>query len=163
MPGIEYAFGALLLKEGFVSEAERVVSAVRERYDGEKRNPWSEIECGHNYARSMASYSLLLLYSGFSFDMTKKHVGFAPIKKGDGNYFWSVGNSFGTVRYEGGVQTLSVMENELALSSFGLRDATRVTVVTVDGVEIPFEQKENTLSFAEQTVRSELKIKTAAV
>jgi hypothetical protein len=60
--GFEYAFGGLLLAQGFIREGESVVKAIRDRYDGEKRNPWSEIECGHNYARSMASWNCLLAW-----------------------------------------------------------------------------------------------------
>ena len=41
-------------------------------------NPWNEIECGSNYARSMSSYSLLLSLSGFEYDMAKGYVGFSP-------------------------------------------------------------------------------------
>ncbi len=39
--------------------AERIVRGVRARYDGTRRNPFSEIECGAWYARSLAAWSLL--------------------------------------------------------------------------------------------------------
>ncbi|GHT79466.1 hypothetical protein FACS1894130_08250 [Spirochaetia bacterium] len=38
------------------------------------------IETLYGNPRSMASYSLLLTYSGFSFDMTRGEIGFAPIR-----------------------------------------------------------------------------------
>ena len=38
-------------------EAVRVIRGVRDRYDGKKRNPYNEMECGNNYARSMAAFS----------------------------------------------------------------------------------------------------------
>ena len=38
---------------------------VRARFDGEKRNPWDEAECGHHYARAMSSWSAILALSGF--------------------------------------------------------------------------------------------------
>ena len=59
MHGFEYAFAGLLAGEGFVDDALKVVRGVRDRYAGNNRNPWNEIECGHNYARSMASFALL--------------------------------------------------------------------------------------------------------
>ena len=160
MTGFEYALGGLMLSQGFIAEGEDIIKAVRDRYDGEKRNPWSEIECGHNYARSMASYALLLIYSGFSFDMVKKHIGFHPIKQGDGNYFWSVGNSYGTMQFTGTKQTLFVMGDALSLSSFGLKDGKKIVSITVDGESIPFIQNKNILSFAERSVHSILTIRT---
>lgn len=161
MTGFEYALAGLMLSEGFITEGENMIKAVRDRYDGEKRNPWSEIECGHNYARSMASYALLLIYSGFSFDMTKNHIGFKPIKKGDGNYFWSVANSYGNVQFKGEKQTFSVVGNEITLSSFGLRDDKKVECVVADGKTIPFEQKDDRLIFSKIKVKSALEIQTS--
>ena len=158
--GFEYALGGLMLSQGMIAEGEEIIKTVRDRYDGEKRNPWSEIECGHNYARSMASYALLLIYSGFSFDMTKKQIGFDPIRQGDGRYFWSVGNSYGNMEYKGDKQTLSVVGDELALASFGLRDGERAVCVSVDGSNVPFEQNGKVLSFATVNVRSALTIQT---
>ena len=163
MTGFEYALGGLMLSEGYVLQGESIVKAVRDRYDGEKRNPWSEIECGHNYARSMASYALLLIYSGFSFDMTRNYIGFAPIRAGDGNYFWSVGNSYGTVQFAADQRILSVMGDALALSSFGLREGERALCVDVDGNNVPFEQNGSVISFANTKVRSTLTIQTKKV
>ena len=73
MTGFEYAFAGLLISEGYFEEGEQVVKAIRDRYDGEKRNPWNEIECGSNYARPMLSFALLPIFSGFEFDLPKKH------------------------------------------------------------------------------------------
>ena len=58
--GVEYEVSALLLDQGQVEEGLEIVSAVRDRHDGVRRNPWDEVECGHHYARSMASWWLLL-------------------------------------------------------------------------------------------------------
>ncbi len=160
MTGFEYALGGLMLSQGFIAEGEDIIKAVRDRYNGEKRNPWSEIECGHNYARSMASYSLLLIYSGFSFDMTKKHIGFKPINRGDGNYFWSVGNSYGNMQYKGDTQTFSVIGGEIELSSFGLIDGVKAVSVAVDEKNIPFEQKGAVVFFEDMKVRTMLTIRT---
>lgn len=158
MTGFEYALGGLMISQGYISEGENIIKAVRNRYDGEKRNPWSEIECGHNYARSMASYALLLIYSGFSFDMSKKYIGFKPIKEGDGNYFWSVGTSYGNIEFNGKEQKFTVVGNKICLSSFGLRSDDKVTSVSVDGEPIIFEQNDDVISFSEITIKKLLKI-----
>ena len=160
MTGFEYAAAGLMLANGYTEECETMVKAIRDRYDGEKRNPWDEIECGHNYARSMASYSLMPLWSGFSFDMSKNYIGFAPRRAGDGQYVWSVGNTWGGVRFEGGMCTLTVKGEPLELSSFGLRERCEVASVTIDGVPIPFETVGAVVTFDRRTIARELVIAT---
>ncbi|HHY98492.1 MAG TPA: hypothetical protein GX509_07120, partial [Firmicutes bacterium] len=76
--GIEYQVAAHLIYEGFVEEGLAIVKGVRDRYDGEKRNPWDEVECGHHYARAMASWSLLLALSGYEYSAPEMQIGFAP-------------------------------------------------------------------------------------
>ena len=51
------SFAGLLFAAGRIEDGLKVVKAVRDKYDGRKRNPWNEIECGSNYARSMASFA----------------------------------------------------------------------------------------------------------
>ncbi|MDH7561587.1 MAG: GH116 family glycosyl hydrolase [bacterium] len=53
--GIEYQVAATLIYNGWIDEGLSVVKGARDRYDGLRRNPWEEIECGHHYARAMAS------------------------------------------------------------------------------------------------------------
>lgn len=62
MTGFEYVAAAEMIFQGMDDEALRVVRAIRDRHDGLKRNPFSEPECGHNYARSMASWNCLLAW-----------------------------------------------------------------------------------------------------
>ena len=76
--GIEYQVAAHLIYEGLVDEGLKLVEACRARYDGIKRSPWSEIECGHHYARSLASYGVLLALSGFRCDAVNKTLHFKP-------------------------------------------------------------------------------------
>ena len=71
MTGFEYAFAVQLAAEGFVDQAIEVTQAIRDRFDGRKRNPWNEIECGSNYARSMTAYGLIPALSGFTYDRRK--------------------------------------------------------------------------------------------
>ena len=65
--GLEYLAAAHLLFAGMTREGVEAVRNVRARYDGERRNPWNEPECGHHYARAMSSWSTLLAASGFHY------------------------------------------------------------------------------------------------
>ena len=95
-PGIEYHVAAHLIWEGHIDEGLTIVKAIRDRQDGFKRSPWNEVECGHHYSRSMASWGVLLALSGFKFDMTKGEVSFDPrINKDDFSSFWSTGTAWG--------------------------------------------------------------------
>ncbi len=98
MTGFEYQAAALMISEGMTEQGLELVRAIRSRYDGEKRNPWNEIECGSNYARSMASYSLIPIFSGFIFDLPKGLIGFDPIQKSETfRCLWSVDSGWGLV------------------------------------------------------------------
>jgi len=81
--GVEYQVAAHLVYEGRVEEGLALVRAVRARHDGYRRNPWDEVECGHHYARSMASWALLPALSGFSCDAGRKVLHFDPAIDGD--------------------------------------------------------------------------------
>ena len=94
--GIEYQVATLLVCEGMVDEALQIVRAVRRRYDGVRRNPFSEIECGYHYARSLASWGLIPALSGF----TPRADGFmfSPrIRQDDFHCFFSDGLRWGVL------------------------------------------------------------------
>ena len=76
--GIEYQVATHLIYEGFVDEGLEIVKACRDRHDGIERNPWNEFECGHHYARSLASYGVLLALTGFQCDAVEKNLSFKP-------------------------------------------------------------------------------------
>ncbi len=42
---------------GWTQRACACIRAIRDRYDGARRNPFDEAECGHHYARAMASWA----------------------------------------------------------------------------------------------------------
>ena len=158
MTGFEYALAGLMIACGYRAEGEEMVKAVRDRYDGEKRNPWNEIECGSNYARSMASYALMPIYSGFTFDMTEKYMGFDPIN-GEGSFLWSVGNTYGRVRISEEKCELLVLGEPLSLSSLGLPKADKVLSVTADGGEVSFTPAGSRIDLREITVKSSLTVR----
>jgi len=96
---IEYQVTSHLIYEGYVDEGLTIVKSVRERHDGYRRNPWNEVECGHHYARSMASWGLLLALSGFKYDMLRGTISFRPvINEENFTCFWSTGKAWGIYR-----------------------------------------------------------------
>ena len=147
MSGFEYAAACGMLKSGMMREAQELCQAVRDRYDGEKRNPWAEIECGASYARSMASYSFLIAYSGFYADICRKAIGFSPLC--DGTYFWSCNGSWGTFSREHGKHTLKILYGDIALDYLRIAipnaPATALNGITVPAAYIDGELNVNLL------------------
>ena len=158
MTGFEYALAALMLANGFLRESETMVKAVRDRYDGEKRNPWNEIECGSNYARSMASFALLPIYSGFSFDMTKKHIGFSPIVEEGGKYLFSIASTWGSAHLTRDTHLLEVYGAPLTLASYGLPKGRGVRRVLVNGSPIGFTVEKGRVIFKPVSIEKTLEI-----
>jgi hypothetical protein len=94
--GIEYQVASHLIYEGFIDEGLSIVKAIRDRHDGYKRNPWNEVECGNHYARSLASWGVLIALSGFKYDMVNGKMSFKPvINEKDFSCFWSTGKAWG--------------------------------------------------------------------
>jgi uncharacterized protein (DUF608 family) len=151
MHGFEYAAAAHMIQEGLVNEGMIVVESLRERYDGERRNPWNEIECGSNYARSMASYSLLNSFSGFRFDMVKGMIGFNPVgtKKGSFRCFWSLDSGWGEFVMDGKRAELTVLYGSLKLNALDLPFLSehKVKRVTVGNKRVAFTARKGMLSF----------------
>ena len=150
MTGFEYAFAGLLVSEGYLDEGISVVRAIRDRYDGEKRNPWNEIECGNNYARAMASFALLPIFSGFSFDLPKKHIGFTPKVSGIFRSFWSLGTGWGTFSQTENSAEIVLHDGYLELESLTLGNAKSVKTFMIDGTPVPYSQNGDLFTF-EQT------------
>ena len=97
--GIEYQVASHLIYEGFVAEGLKVVKAVRNRHNGIERSPWNEVECGHHYARSLASYGVLLALTGFQCDAINKTLTFKPAMNEDNfESFFSCADGWGIYR-----------------------------------------------------------------
>ena len=99
--GIEHQVAAHLMLMGNVKEGLEVVRACRDRYDGRVRNPFNEYECGHWYARALASYGYLQCLTGVRFDAVVKTL-YVDSKVGDFTSFLSTETGFGTVTLKAG-------------------------------------------------------------
>jgi hypothetical protein len=94
-----------------LEEGLAVTKGVRDRHDGTRRNPWNEFECGSHYARSMASYSLLLALSGFHYSAPSSRIGFAPcVHQEDFACFFSVDSGWGMYRQQIGESAKAMIE-----------------------------------------------------
>lgn len=158
MTGFEYAFAGLLISEGFINEGLQAVRAIRDRYDGEKRNPWNEIECGNNYARAMASFALLPIFSGFTFDLPKRQIGFSPIIDGDFRSIWSLGTGWGNFVRTEKEAVVEIYGGSLTLSALTLGGIGKVSDVLIDGKEVSFAQDGDTVRFDETVCTGEIKV-----
>ena len=95
MTGFEYTAAIGMLYEGQTEAGLKCISSIRNRYDGRKRSPFNEAECGHHYGRAMASWSAVLALTRFQYSGVTKEIKFGDIS---GTYFWSNGYSYGTVK-----------------------------------------------------------------
>jgi len=95
--GIEYQVAAHLMLLGEKEKALDIVRACRDRYDGRVRNPFSEFECGHWYARAMASYAMIQGMTGIRYDAVTKTL-FIDSQTGDDfNSFFCCQTGFGNI------------------------------------------------------------------
>jgi uncharacterized protein (DUF608 family) len=117
MTGFEYVAAIGMLYEGQTDAGLLCIKNIRDRFDGLKRNPFDEIECGHHYARAMNSWAGNLAISRFLWSGVEKSMTFTSVP---GNYFWSNGYAWGTCKVEGKKATLTVLSGKVELNRFTL-------------------------------------------
>ncbi len=159
MTGFEYSFAGLLLSRKKTAEGFTVVRAVRDRFDGEKRNPWNEFECGSNYARSMASYALLPILSGFSFDLPHGYIGFAPYETTDFRCVFSLEGAWGEFRVKDGEAVVSVAEGKLTLSALGLSFCSAIKALYMDQKPCAYTFTDGVLRFEKNEIQKEIRVR----
>ena len=153
MHGFEYQAAIHMLQEGMAEQGVELIKAVRDRYDGYRRNPWNEIECGSNYARSMASYAALLAYSGFRFDMPNFTIGFNPIVEGDFRCFWSLDSGWGTFERDNKTVSIKILYGELKITRLALPFLTPESI-RIDGEDINFKTENGEIVFEKREIHT---------
>ncbi|TDE10406.1 GH116 family glycosyl-hydrolase [Jiangella asiatica] len=124
--GLEYTAAIGLIQAGLADDGVRVVDAVRSRFDGRRRNPFDEAECGHHYVRAMASWGTVPALTGFDYDGVTGTLRIAAASGTDRpvRWFWSSGDAWGTLTQrpaDDGVEvTLAVRGGRLRLRSIAL-------------------------------------------
>lgn len=124
MTGFEYCVAVHLVQEGLVREGLKVVRDIRARYDGRKRNPFDEAECGHHYARALASWGLIPALTGFHYSGLTQTLTVSAVKK-NRRWPWAAGGAWGTVAITPPVRksvviSVTVLGGALRLRRIGL-------------------------------------------
>jgi uncharacterized protein (DUF608 family) len=151
MTGFEYAAAIGMLYEGQLEEGLRCIEAIRDRYDGRKRSPFNEAECGHHYARAMAAWAAIPALGGFHYSAVSQELALAPRWEPQAfRSVWAVPSAWGigaqqisdaeqVVHWEAAAGSLSVRTMRLkATEGISVSDV----VVTYAGDPLPasFEQ-----------------------
>lgn len=110
--GIEHQVAAHLLLLGCEKEAKEIAAVSRSRYDGIKRNPFDEYECGHWYARALASYAYLQAYAGVRYDAVEKTL-YVEGKVREFCVFLCTATGYGIVVRQNGRTTLRVVRGRI--------------------------------------------------
>ena len=159
MTGFEYQLAGLWISEGMIEEGLAAIRGIRGRYDGKKRNPWNEIECGSNYARSMASFALLPLFAGFAFDMPKKRIGFAPkINCDEFRCVFSLNDGWGIYEKNESQASIVLHGGKITLKEVDLHLEKSVKTVKIDGEEVDFNLDNGAVFFEEHTITDRIEI-----
>jgi hypothetical protein len=106
--GIEYQVASHLMLMGKIEEALEIVREVRKRYDGRLRNPFNEYECGHWYARALASYGMIQGMTGIRYDAVEKTLYIDSRIGDDFTAFLSANSGFGSTGLRQGKPYLEV-------------------------------------------------------
>lgn len=118
--GIEYQVASHLLSVGCVEEGLDIVRTCRSRYDGRVRNPFDEYECGHWYARAMASYGLIQGWSGIRYDACDKTLYISPKVEGDYQSFLCTADGYGVAGIRDGAPFFESRSGEMRVDHIQL-------------------------------------------
>lgn len=125
--GIEYEVASLCIYTGKIHKALKILKAVRKRYDGSRRNPWNEVECGDHYVRAMSSWTLLNAITGVSYLNQSKQLKIGPrISFENIKFFFITNKSWGQVIERVAdkefICSISVFYGELEINSIFLNN-----------------------------------------
>ena len=111
--GIEYQVASHLIFEGKVKEGLDIVRTVLNRYDGIKRSPFNQYECGSWYARALASYSLIQALTGVRYDAVTKTLHIESKVGKNFRSFLSTASGYATVGLKNGKPFIEVKNGEI--------------------------------------------------
>lgn len=113
--GVEYQVASHLMMFGHVQKGVDIVRTARARYDGRVRNPFDEIECGHWYARAMASYALIQGLTGFWYDRRSRVLRIRPQIEGDFSALLATDAGYGMAGVRNGEPFVDVVQGSIEI------------------------------------------------
>jgi len=116
--GIEYQVASHLMMMDEVEKGLDIVREARTRYDGNTRNPFNEYECGHWYARALASYSLLQGLTGLRYDALDRTLHINSRIGNDFQCFLSTETGFGMAGLKNGEPFINVVSGTIEVDEF---------------------------------------------
>jgi uncharacterized protein (DUF608 family) len=133
--GYEDQVAANLIYHGHVLEGIAVMKAIRDRYDGRKRDPYCQLECGGYYARSMANYSLVLALAGYRYSAVDGSMELVPkVNAADFKCFFGAGSGWGLVTQK---RSGSTQSNEVTLRRGSLKLKTFTCELPPGAAKVP--------------------------
>jgi len=122
--GYELQVAGNLFCERYILEGLTIFKSTRDRFNGKKRNPYNEFECGNHYIRSLANYSAILVLSGYGYSGIDKSIILDPkINSHDSCVFFSMDSGWGILH-----QRKTSREMTLSLKpSFGHVEVQKLT------------------------------------
>lgn len=130
--GVEYQVAAHCFMEGLDAQGLQLIAAVRARYDGTRRNPFNEIECGDHYARALAGFSVLEAMTGFRYDAPGRRIATGTNHK---RYPFLAGGGWGELELLGnGAVRVSCHDGALDLATVEIVGGERSHVASGPGL-----------------------------
>src|SRR5712692_9768979 len=122
-----------MLYMDMVPQGLELIENIRRRYDGERRNPWNEAECGHHYARPMAAWALLVALSGFQYSAVERELTLAPqIHRQSFSCFWSAPSGWGNFSLTANIRNqraqIEVVEGSMPVARVALNGTAKATL-----------------------------------
>lgn len=149
MTGFEYCAATHMMYAGMQTQGVECVANIRARYDGERRNPWDEAECGHHYARAMAAWTGIVALGGFRYSGVRHRLEIEPRYRAPRfTSFWSTPEGWGVFRSAAGRVEIEVLAGRLDLRELAFKGTGAPPSVTIAGAKVPFRKVAAGLEFA---------------
>lgn len=132
--GSEYQVAAHCLREGLHDEAQQILNGLWTRYDGRRRNPYNQIECGDHYVRAMAGWSVLDALTGFAHNAADASLHFAVNGRSQVSWPFVSSTGWGSLHVDGEEVRLACASGVVELRTLGLSGVSATTAHLVDNV-----------------------------
>lgn len=147
MTGFEWQVASHMIYEGLeypdlLQKGLTIAKAIHDRYNGEMRNPYNEIECSDHYSRAMASYGAYQAICGYNYHGPKGELSFAPrLTPENFKVAFTTAEGWGTFRQEikSGIQkeVIELHYGKLKLNQFNchVKKGTPTVTLLVNNIE----------------------------